>query len=513
MEPNHNAKIYTLKTNIHESARVDGYADGWTANRVSPRVETEAARDIEARARDLVRNSSIARTIIDVQVNAITQPTPALVLQPITLTDQSETRAKVANDYIYDAFESTGIDFERMRSPAELFSAIVEEAAIGGGTIGVRIWDKTAKLGFRVKIFEQSYLARDMTKKVKSGGWIIEGKEYDSGDRLIAYHIYDTYADDPLFKKRSTVRYDEKDVFHYFVPPRPGAVIGLSWLSPVVADIRLLEDIKYSSQLRSRNSQSITAFVTQPPEMSLRTNPTDGAEEGQEAAVDVDDRGFAKTTRGPRELKRSMDADAYSNRLAELRPGSFYILKAGEQIDFADPPAPIDFQSIYRPILSSMARAEGMSYEALSGDYSNSSYSAARMAENQHRSWTQRRRLSFKDIVLERLWLWIDGGLSLKGISTDGLWHRWQQPDQTSAHPKEDAEIMSLLVENGVSTVSEWIRKRGGDPDQVFEERARELKRMKDLGITSQSKNAEKRGDNDDKPVAADGVSKGKRKK
>ncbi|RZA10134.1 MAG: phage portal protein, partial [Proteobacteria bacterium] len=197
MESDHNAKIYTLKTGVHESARVDGYADGWTANRVSARGETESARDIEARARDLVRNSSIARTIIDVQVNAITQPTPALVLQPISRSDESEKRAKVANDYIYDAFESTGIDYERMRSPSEFFSAVVEEAAIGGGTLGVRIWDKKAKLGFRVKMFEQSYLARDLTKKTGAGGWIIEGKEYDSADRLIAYHIYDTYADDP----------------------------------------------------------------------------------------------------------------------------------------------------------------------------------------------------------------------------------------------------------------------------------------------------------------------------
>ena len=499
--------IHTLKA-THDSARPDGYAGGWEPGTISPTAETASHALIANRIRDLVRNGGLARTIVDIQTNAITQPSPSIMIQADDSSDVNEKKAKRIRDELYEVFESTDLDHEGLRSPSGLFSAIAEETVIAGGCLLLRIWDKGARLGFCVKLIEQSFIARDKNEKSKTGGWIVEGREYDRKDRLVAYHLYSTYENDPLFRKRKIRRYEAKDIIHYYVPPRLGSRLGISWFSHIVPDIRLSEDIKYSSQMRQRNSQAITAFVTPPP--SARQNTSKQLDDEVDAeSKDLDERGFAKTTRASGELRRTAFTDSYAGKLAELHPGSFYILAPGEEIKFAEAPKPFDFQSLYRPILQIMARASGTSYESLSGDYSNSSYSAARMAENQHRVWTTRHRTLFKDVVLSNLWRWISEGLELKGKSMNGLWHRWQQPDQVTAHPMEDAEIMEMLVENGVSTRSEWIRKRGGDPDAIFEEAAREQKRMRELGITIKEKSGSKPVPNNDS-ISKNGSSQSK---
>ena len=124
--------------------------------------------------------------------------------------------------------------------------------------------------------------------------------------------------------------------------------------------------------------------------------------------------------------------------------------------------------------------------------------------------WSQKHKVSFKDAFLNKLWIWIRDGLELKGYDVTKIWHRWQMPEPLTAHPKEDAAIMEINLEAGIATRSEYIRKRGGDPDEVFEERAREEKKINGQGSGENKRKQAK--PNDAKPndaKSSDGISKG----
>ncbi len=455
---------------MYDAASSDGYAAGWNSARGTAEQETRSHLKIESRARDLYRNSPVARTIVETHEHLVVHGGVSLTLQ-----GKSRQLPRI-EELLYELFLGTELDFDRSSSFAELQSQIIRETSIAGGCLIFRAFDRNSPIGFRIKLIEQSQIATDHSKTLRDGR-IVRGIELDSKDRITAYWLYPN--PDLDLRKRKPTRYPRENIAHVFFPPRLGALMGISWLAPAMPHIRMLDDILHAALQRQVTSQAFSAFVT--PPASQKSNNI--LIEDDEPKGNADDRGFVRSTRAERELKRKHDRDRYLANLAEIRPNTMYILEPGEQIDLVNPPPPYDIRSLITPILQMIAKSVGISYEALAGDFAESSYSASRMAETQSRLWIGERRAMMLSRFLEPLWGWIRAGLEIQNYNMSGIWHRWQFPTLASAHPKEEAEIWEKRIQNGSATVSMWIRESGNDPDAVFEERAAELKKMQNLGI------------------------------
>jgi lambda family phage portal protein len=445
--------------------------------------ETDEIERIVARVRDLVRNGSLTTTIVEVLTNRIVQPGINLSVQG---KGPSYERIR---DLIYEQFfESTDLDFDGESSFQTLLAQMVSETVIGGGSIALRIFDRTAPLGYRIKLVEQGFIARSYSEQ---GGGTRRGMEYDSKGRKLAYLLqsHDVTAEG-LLGKRKLLRYKIEDLAHYFIPTRIGAEIGLPWVSSLVAEIRVLEDFIYNTHIRNRNASAISSFIETNERAYGGSSHSPGSldfqdenEEGGDAP-DTDDRGFVHL-RNPKKLQRSVTRDDYVEQFSDLRPGTNYLLRFGEKISHPKIPDPPDFASFHKPRLQAIARATGgASYEDLSGDFSDSSFSAARMSESQPRLWLQKRREQLRGRVLSKIWRWTLEGLQLKGYDTTDIWHRWEMLDPPPINPKEEMQLAESQVNIlKTSSRSEFIRRSGRDPDVVFNEIAEEIRKMAELGI------------------------------
>jgi lambda family phage portal protein len=470
------------RLSLHEAARYDGYADGWTTRSVGAADETDEIEKIVARVRDLVRNGSLTPTIVEVLTNRIVQPGINLSIQG---KGSSYERIR---DLVYEQFfESTDLDYDGESSFQTLLAQMVSETVIGGGCIALRIFDKTAPLGFRIKQVEQGFIARSYSQQ---GGGTRRGIEYDSKSRKLAYLLqsHDASAEG-LLGKRKLLRYKIEDLAHYYIPTRIGAEIGLPWVSSLVAEIRVLEDFIYNTHIRNRNAAAISTFIETNERAYGGASHSPGSSQFQEDdeeggdSPETDDRGFVHL-RGQKKLQRSVTRDEYVEQFSDLRPGTNYLLRFGEKISHPQIPDPPDFAGFHKPRLQAIARATGgASYEDISGDFSNSSFSAARMSESQPRIWVQKRREQLRGKVLSKIWRWTLEGLQLKGYDTSGIWHRWEMLDPPPINPKEEMLLAESQVNLASSSRSEFIRRSGRDPDVVFNEIAEERRKMAELGI------------------------------
>lgn len=483
---------------LHDAARTGGYADGWETKSATANEEVSGLEKIVERVRDLCRNGSTAATLVEILTNKIVQPGIKLAI----LTDKG--KAERLRNLIYEVFEeSNDLDFNEELSFQSIMTSLVEETVKAGGCLAIRVFDATAKLGFRIKLVEQSFIAREYSAKAqKGGGMIRNGIEYDARGKKVAYWIYSHRQNDELLGPRKPERFKISDVGHFFVPTRLGAEVGLPWLSHLVPEIRMLEDFVYNTHIRNRNASAISGIIetTERPRIGGDFSP--GSEEFQdgetekEEAQKTDDRGFAISTKGSARTERRVREDYTAAQFSELRPGIFHILRYGEKVTVPRVPDPPDFLSFHKPRLQALARGSGgASYEDLSGDFSNSSFSSARMSESQPRLWAQKRRELLRSMILSKVWTWTKEGLELKAFNTSRIWHRWEMPEPAPINPKEEAMVMQAAISSLTGSISEFIRRSGRDPDAVFQAIAEDRKKLRQLGIIKDTASDENSSD------------------
>jgi lambda family phage portal protein len=461
----------------YDAAGNSGSLNSWQPQSVLPESEINKNESIERRARDLYRNSPLARTIVDSHEQQIIHGGVNLRIQGAT------SQAKKIQTFITDTLESAELDSNLGSCFNDLLCEIIRETSVAGNCLILRVFDKEAPLGFRLKLLEWGYVDSQLDR-VDGKTRIVRGVELNANDTPVAYWLKSSL--DTKSRKKS-IRYSRDTIAHVYVPPRVGALGGVSWLTPAMAYIRQLEDILFSAQQRQATAQAFTAFVTLPSgyresNSDVVSDPS-ANDSKSKAAKTSDDRGFAKTTKASEKLKRSVTNDEYAKGFAEIRPNTFYILRPGEEIKLAEPPMPIDLGSIIRPIAMFISKSVGLSYETILGDFANSSYSASRMAESQPRLWTNSKRSMIKTRLLDKIWTWIRDGLEIKGYQTESMTHSWQFPLMTSAHPKEELEIKMLEIANHVRSRREYIRGTNRDPDMVFAEISEEQNQLEALGI------------------------------
>lgn len=470
------SSVSTLNNRHYEAASKDGAGAGWNAKDITPESETSQNEEIEKRARDLVRNSPIARTITDSHEQQIMHGGVALLVQ-----GQSR-RIDEIKKLIMETLNSSQLDTNQSSSFNELLALVIRETSITGNCLALRVIDKTAPLGFRIKLLEYAYVDRKMNGK-EGRNRVVRGVELDAKDRPVAYWLKPSIEPGDTRKAK---RYAIDEIGHTYVPTRVGALDGICWFAPAIMHIRMLEDILISAQQRQAAAQAFTAFIKLPhgyEEERLDRDIIKRGKKNSDKPDDTDDRGFARSTRADEKMRRKIKNDEYVRGLSEIRPNTFYILRPGEEIELAAPPAPIDLAAIIKPIVMFISKSTGLSYETILGDFSNGSYSATRMSNIQPVLWTKSRREMITNRFLQKVWAWIVDGLDTKGYDMTGIEHKWQFPEIVSAHPKEDLEMTWDRIHHNAGTVSEYIRSTNRDPDMVFKERAEELRKMKELGL------------------------------
>jgi capsid protein len=184
--------------------------------------------------------------------------------------------------------------------------------------------------------------------------------------------------------------------------------------------------------------------------------------------------------------------DEASQPLEYLQPGSINKLRPGEKIGSVKAEQP---GGAYEPFVNSRLRGAsvgaGFSFEAFSNNYSGSSYSSARQAMLIERQLDRLFMSLMEGKLYSRVYRWFLETEMLNGLRLPGwdanpmpyLQVKWSRPRQEWIDPQKEANAVEKMLTLNLTTQTTEAENRGEDFDEICATRAAEVAKQKALGI------------------------------
>jgi lambda family phage portal protein len=403
-----------------------------------------ALATLRALARDLTRNNAWAR-------NGLRTITGNVVGWGITAKSTNREAIALWKQWA----ESKECDSEG-RNDIYGLEVLALRAIVESGEVLVRRrWRRASdglSIPMQLQVLEPDFL--DTTKDGMygvAGGPIVQGVEFDMLGRRVAYWLFDQHPGAARFGMDFTSkRVSADDVIHVFLSERVGQVRGVSWLAPAIVNLRDFDEFEDASLMRQKIAACFAAFVTD----------IDGAGPG------------------------IGDVDTSSTPIVEtLEPGLVSYLKPGQNVAFASPPAPQD-SGFSAQTLRRIAAAIGVTYEDLTGDYSQVNFSSARMSRIAH--WKNVHDWRWNMLIpqfCEGVWDWAMEVAEIAGQVSGPAKAEWTPPPMPMLEPDREGLALQRLVRTGAMTPDEMVRERGFDPETHWKEYANAMAKLDKLGI------------------------------
>jgi lambda family phage portal protein len=299
------------------------------------------------------------------------------------------------------------------------------------------------------------------------------GVENDARGAPVAYHILPNHPDDIPMVPRSWKpdRFDKRDgpyemLQHVFRRVRPGQTRGCPPISAGIAYLRGLHDVLDSEMTAIRGNSKLMALVTRPQE-----------------ATDTDIAPVSDLTAGG---ERS---GAY---LQELVEGTIEYLEPGEDIRPFIPNRPgTTFDPFVVRSLRAICASYGLSYELVARDLGGMNFASSRgMFVECRRGFDMTRIMvvrkfcqpHYRNLILARI---ADGRLVPPAQFLDNqeafLRSRWQHPAYGWVDPVKEVLAEDSAIAANLGSPYDAAQRAGLDAEQVLEEKARLLRKAREL--------------------------------
>jgi lambda family phage portal protein len=280
--------------------------------------------------------------------------------------------------------------------------------------------------------------------------------EFDPLGRRAAYWLFPEHPGADMFGgSPASVRIRAENILHVFHQARPGQVRGYSWFSPVLLKMKDYDEYD-DAQLMKQKIAACLAVLTSDVD---GTAPPLGTSDGGQPAID------------------------------SLEPGMILNVPPGRSVSVVDPPRVNEFRDYSQVTLRAIATGLGVTYEDLTGDYTGMPFSAARMSRLSHYDDVQEWRWqTLIPQMCNPVWAWAMQVMQIMSIAGDPAPRaEWTAPPMPMIDPSQEGLAYQRNIRTGIITLSESIRERGYDPEQVFAEMAADNKKLDDLGLVLDS--------------------------
>lgn len=193
----------------------------------------------------------------------------------------------------------------------------------------------------------------------------------------------------------------------------------------------------------------------------------------------------------------SRPTETDSTRYQEVAPGQVLYGNYGEKPEILKNERPGNsFPVFVETILRAVGAAAGMPYEVIAKDFSKTNYSSARAALEEawrvfgmYQDWLVSHFCQvIWGMVFEEAWL--RGYIRLPKGAPDFYQARaewtaatWVMPERTNLDPVKEIVAAVMAKQNNMGTDAEYAAKRGKDWEALYEQRAREIKKAKELDL------------------------------
>jgi lambda family phage portal protein len=327
---------------------------------------------------------------------------------------------------------------------------------------------------FSLQVIDPELLDLRLNKDLGHGIRIRMGVEMDVLGKPIAYHILDK-ADESLYQSSyytaSHIRIPAHEIKHLFLHEMVDQARGVPWMASALVRMKNLHGYEEAAVIAARIGASKMGFFK-------------ASEDGAGASDLADDEDIV--------------ADEF---IQEAEPGAFEVLPDGYDFQAFNPDYPHQqFGEFVKASLRGISSGLGVAYPSLGNDLEGVNFSSIRAGVLEEReTWKLLQDWLIDDFCLPVFESWLTSQLARGAIRVPSTKHgavslpasgfekfkqvtfqgrRWAWVD-----PLKDMKANRESVEQGFKSRSEIIREQGRDPEEVWNELAKEEKIMRELGL------------------------------
>ncbi len=441
-----------------------------------------------ARSRDLFRNHGIAAGANQTLVDNVVGTGPRLSSTPDYLAlgkskDWAEEWSNRVERLVWRPWaNTTACDAAYSLTFGGMTQQVFRSALQNGEALALPLWipDARSTFGTRIQVIESDRLGNPLgrvdTKHLRSG------IEIDDYGRPLAYwirkgHPGDAYigyiADAMQWEQISAeTSWGRKRVIHVHEKERTGQSRGKPILAPVLQQFKMLDHY----QRTELQAAIVNALVA----MTIET-PLDSQTVAQMFGGDLEDPRFQAYLAAKNEYR------------VALKGGAVLPLFPGDKAQPFTPARPASqYGAFVEVVLRHIGAALGLPYELLLKDFSKTNYSSARAALleawrffNGRRHWlTTYWCTPVYELVLEEA---VNAGI----IEAPGFYENryayskclWVGDGRGWIDPVKEAQAAKIRMDNNLSTLERECAEQGLDWEEVLEQRAAEIARIRELGL------------------------------
>lgn len=439
-------------------------ADGWNPRRAGASANADHAadaRELRVRARALVKNVPyIAQGLRSLTANIVGNgiiPTWTGANAEVLNTLWKRWEKEADSEGHRDIYGIQAAAYRAMEQDGEVLIRFRHRLLSDGLAVPLQL-----------QVMEIDWLDSDKNAALPTGGHITNGIEYDPLGRVTGYWLYVNNPGDAALTLRGATRESYRvpatEICHLFTPERPGAGRGFTRLAPVIATVRDLS-IYEDAELARKNLESRLGVI------------------GSGDIELLGDGGASALAANAAQEWRTVGNGGTD--LGELPSGGIMQVPAGTALTVVKPEAMPGYVEYVKHKLHIIAAGWGVTYEMMTGDVSEVSYSSARVRmldfrrEAEMTQWTV-----LIPKLCERICREFENAAVLAGRIKRPLYQiEHSTPKWAYVDPIKEIKADLAEVGGGMSSISEKLRQRGYQPDDVFRELADDVRKLREYGV------------------------------
>jgi len=348
------------------------------------------------------------------------------------------------------------------------------------------------RFGFALELIDPDLIDEMLNAAAgKGSGEIRLGVEVDADNRPIAYHGWNKPARLTMGTPRERVTYPADEIIHLYDPDRVNQTRGISWMTPIMMNMRHLAAYAEAELVAARTAASKMGFFEKDP------NAPGGITE--------DDANPGTFT---------MNAD----------PGTFGILPEGYSLSSWAPEHPSTaFSEFVKAQMRGIATGLGISYNGLASDLEGVNYSSIRAGLLIERdNWRTLQDWWISSFLRPVYREWLNMALLTRAVVLDSrnarkfLAARWIPRGWAWVDPLKDTQAGILAIGAGLASRTQLLAEQGLDFEDTLKEIAEEEQDAEeadvDISIDKGPAAQKETVAGEESGVAADGGGQGGRK-
>lgn len=388
-------------------------------------------------ARDMVRNTAFAERVVQVVAGSVVGDGIIPKVKGRRAGDRAALLAAIEAHCDTVAIDANG------RMNLYGLQQLVVRTVVEAGEALVRFRPRNLTDGlplpFQIEVLEPDYLDVSRDGALANGNVVRDGIEFDLIGRRVGYYLFVQHPGASGMDRNAweSRRVPADNVLHIFRQDRPGQNRGVSWFAPIALRLQDFADAQDAHLMRQKIAACFAGFRVAPDPETTGTPVADPA-------------GLANA----------------------IMPGRIQNLQPGEDIRFAEPPGVTGVEEFYRWVMRAVSADLGITYEALTNDFSGVNFSSARMGrqvmDTNVSGW---QFLMMVPQMMQPIGRWIVRDWALvTGRDASAVSLDWVPPRRVIVDPTREIPAMVDEVRGGLTSRSEMIRRLGHDPERVREE-------------------------------------------